>query len=551
MGHHNFSNPNPANRNSPRRTIAKVVAALVVVTLCSWGLVAVLRQNSVRPAAAGACPDTTTVRVMTSTSFAPVLQDLAPSLARSKVCLRLEVKVVDGRPALGALAASSADVWIPDDGAWAMTVGDDVLAPRGQAGARTVLATSPIYQVTDPDTAERITAAGGSWFTLSGMLSGGSGMTLAVRDPATSGDGMVAFGSLGEAVWLKKGMDSATVASVAIRGAGRTVTGDGPALPTRAGEVGLVPEYALIPALGSGTNMTVLSGSDRTAMLRFTWLPLAAAVADLDRRAALAKLLDALTSSSAERALAAAGLRRPNGGPPPNVPAARLPELTDESFEVMVPHHVDHVFAAWYPQERRANLLLAVDASGSMNRIARGTSTSLIRLAAQGCTLVGAMLPDDARLAVWDFSTLIDPPRDHRVLLESGPLTSAHRKRLAGAVGQLQGQPAGTGLYDTILAAYRSAVASFQPGMPNQVLVITDALHLHDSQTITISQLTSKLRASADPARPVSLTVAAFSSEPDRGFKAALESVKGSLVRIDSGQQIAAVMVHAGVGGLR
>jgi len=34
---------------------------------------------------------------------------------------------------------------------------------------------------------------------------------------------------------------------------------------------------------------------------------------------------------------------------------------------VLAAHHVDHVFAAWYPADRRTSLLIVVDVSGSMD----------------------------------------------------------------------------------------------------------------------------------------------------------------------------------------
>jgi hypothetical protein len=547
MGRHRSS-----GSSSPNAVVARAVGALVAVILFAGALVAVMRPGSLLPAAADPCHGTTTLRVMTSSSFSPVLADLAPKLASNPDCLRLAVTVVDGRQAFDRLTFAKTDVWIPDDGAWAMRLGADVLTPPGQVGAHVVLATSPIYQVTDKATATRIKAAGGTWDALSGLLAGGSGVRLAVRDPAGSGDGLVAFGALGEAVWLKKGMDSATVASVATRRVSRAVTGGGPALPSRPGEVGLVPEYALAPALKSTAGqLDVLTGADRTSMLRFTWLPLTAAVANPARKAALERLLGALKSKAADRAIGAANLRRPGGGPPPGVPAGRVPQLASRSFDGILPHHIDHIFAAWYPEDRRAKLLVVVDVSGSMASPAPGTNTSLIRLVASGCASVDSLLPDDSQLGLWEFGSQLAPPRDYLTLVPSAPLTPDHRRALSGAIGKLAALSTGTGLYDTILAAYQSAVASYQPGMPNQVLVFTDGVNESDPGGITLKQLTAGISAVADPRRPVSLAVAAFGSKPDGGLKDALKQVESSVVRVGTAPQVAAVFVHAAVGGLR
>ncbi len=531
---------------------ARVVLALILVIVAASALVAILAPDSVRQAVAAPCSDATTLHVVTTSSFKPVLDDLRPTLTRGKYCLRLDVKVVNGRSALPSLAVSSADVWIPDDTAWAMRAGEDLLAPSGESGAHAVLATSPIYQVADRETAQRITAAGGTWASLAAMLAGGAGMRLVVPDPDESGDGMVALAALGDAVWLRKGMDSATVASVAIRQVGRDAPEDTVALPGGASEVGLVPEYALIPKLKTtAAQLDALTGSDRTAMLRFTWYPLSAAVAKPDRKAALGRLLDLLKSSRGKKAMGAAGLRAPDGGAPPGVAPGRLPKLTAPPFAVIKPHHVDHVFAAWYPAERKANLLVVVDVSGSMGAAAPGTKTPLIKLVAGGVASVASLLPPDSRLGLWEFGSKLDPPRDYRPLVPSAQLNGPHRAALMTAVGKLAALKTGTGLYDTMLAAYGSAVASYQPGMPNQVLVFTDGVNEFDPGGITLAQLGAQLRGLYDERRPVTLTVAAFGAKSDGGLGKVLKVTNGSVVRVDSAAKVGAVFVHAAVGGLR
>jgi len=288
------------------------VAAVLVVSVVGWVLSTRMPEQMQPPAASGPCRSSMTLRVVTAAAFEPVLTQLAPTLERAPECLRLETTTFDGQPALDHVRAAAPDVWIADDGAWAMDTGPDLLVPRGRAGSGDVLATSPIYQVTDTATAERITDAGGSWLALANLLSRGSGLRLTAPPPAGSGAGLVGFGAFAEAVWLDRGVHIATAVSVAARRASRPHRGPGPALPTRPGEIGLVPEYALLPVLGSAAeNLAILTGSDRTAMLRFTWFPGAAAVDDPGRRVALDQLRAALTSTDADTMVDKAGLRRP------------------------------------------------------------------------------------------------------------------------------------------------------------------------------------------------------------------------------------------------
>lgn len=538
--------------HSGRRTALWVAVAVLVVVLTASIVVALVAIRSSEETPGAAAPSCArTLRVVTSSSFAPVLAELEAGLDRDGDCVALDTVVVDGREAAGRVAEREADVWIPDDASWAAAARQGLLAEEGTAGSGTVLATSPIYMVADRSTATRIERAGGSWEELAEMLTGPSGLRLAVRDPNGSGDGMVAAGSIGEAVWLEYGMDASAMALATALRVTRTVRGAGPALPERSGEVGLVPEYALLPVLDRLGDAAVLSGSDHTALLRFGWLPTAAAAGTPEKAAALGRLLSALKGPSAATAISAARLRRPDGAVPPDAPRDRLPKLTAKPFEVLKPHHVDHVFASWNVQDRKGSILLVVDVSGSMQEPAAGTRAPRIDLVRQGCLTVAKLLPDEAALGLWSFGSHLDGARDYRTLLKIAPLTSAQRGVVSRAVGRLRSEKTGTGLYDTILAAYRSATASYLPGMPNQVVVFTDGRNEDDPDSITAAQLKARLAATADPKRPVVLTVVAYGVDPDAELLAAVvDPVHGYVSQVRTPEEVSAAFMHAAASGL-
>jgi hypothetical protein len=525
-----------------------VAAATVAATLPR----ALGQDHAAEPPPAPRCVTTTALRVTAASSIAGVLDGLAPTLARGPDCVTLQVTARDGRPAARGIAASRTDVWIPDDGAWAAFAARRVLAEPGQAGAGTVVASSPIYMVTDPAAGARITEGGGSWLVLSSLLNDRPRLRLAVRGPATSGDGLVAAGALGEAVWLRSGMDASSMAMVGAVRQTRLVRGPAPALPRRPGEVGLVPEYALLPTLDSAPDTVVLSGSDRTALMRFTWFPTAAAAGDPERSAALYQVLMTLTGADAAPLLSRAQLRRPDGGPPPDAARYELPSLAPASFAVIAPHHADHILATFYPAERRANLLLVVDVSGSMGDPAPGSRAPLMSLVRRGVLSVGSLLPNDSRLGLWSFGFKLDPPYDHRVELPSAALSRAHRRDLSAAVRNLNSLNSGTALYDTILDAYRAAQAAYVRGVPNQVLFFTDGHDQDDPDSIGVSTLVDRLRAAVDPKRPVEVAVVVFGTRPDTAaLKALLAPVNGYLEPVTSAEQVAGAFVHVAVGGLR
>jgi hypothetical protein len=407
--------------------------------------------------------------------------------------------------------------------------------------------------VTDPATGARIQEAGGSWVALSGLLSDRTGVRLAVREPAGSADGLVGAGALGEAVWLRRGMDASSIAMVSTLHNTRTVRGLGPALPAEAGEVGLVPEYALLPRLASrARNSVVLTGTDRTAMMRYSWFPTASAAGAPERRVALYRVLMALTGAEATDGLAAAQLRRPDAGPPPDAAQNRLPKLAPASLGVIAPHHADHILATWYPSERRANLLLVVDVSGSMGDPPPGSRSSKIALVQQGVLTVANLLPANSRLGLWQFGFRLNGARDYEVVLPAASLGAVQRKRLARSVRTLRALDSGTALYDTVLDAYRAAQAAYTPGVPNQVLFFTDGHDQDDPDAISPAVLSERLRAVADPRRPVELAMVVFGTEADAAFlKTVLAPVNGYLEPVVSAAQVAGMFVHVAVGGLR
>jgi hypothetical protein len=460
------------------------------------------------------------------------------------------VTTADGRAAVRRAAEIKADVWIPDDASWAGPGAGLGLAPAGTGGAGTVLATSPFFMVADRPTMVRLQQSGGTWLSLAHEVAGGDRLRLVIRDPAGSGDGMVAAGSVADAVWLDEDMDASALWLADARRTTRIVADGGPALPTAAGEIGLVPEYTLLPAIAGGdTGLGALPGNDHTAMLRYTWFPLAAAVADPVRSAALDRLRTRLREPSAVAAITAANLRAPDSAPKPT--ATSLPAPAATPFDVFDPHKVDHVFATWYAQDRRTNLLVVVDVSGSMADPAPGSKASRIDLVREGCRSVGALLPDESRMGLWEFGSELDGKRDYRRLVDAGPLDDGQRNRLGRAVGRLKAQETGTGLYDTVLAAYTSARDSYRPGVPNQVLVFTDGRNEDDENSMSAAQLSAALAKAADPQRPVMLSVVTFGRAAEaKVVEDAVKPVNGYVDVLTSAHEVAAVFIHVAAGGL-
>src|SRR5690349_10012211 len=327
------------------RVLRAVILVAVLSLVIGAGWFAVQHRDQLANANGDGCP--TTLKVVTASSFAPVLASAARTLRAGANCVQVDTRISEGRSAAAQVAESGADAWIPDDAAWTATIGAETLAPKGNGGAGRVLATSPFYLVTDAPTAARIKAAGGTWLGLSDLLTTKpDGMQLVVRDPSTSGDGMIAAGAVGEAVWNARGMDASSLALADTEKVTRTVMHDLAATPQRDKEVGVIPEYALFSTLGvSSAERVYLSPSDNTAELRFTWLPTVGALADSRRASALQRLLAAFDTPDVRQALATAGLRGPDNVRTSLPGADRLPPVTAKPFDVIPPQHLHHFFA--------------------------------------------------------------------------------------------------------------------------------------------------------------------------------------------------------------
>ncbi len=527
--------------------MAAAVTVLVVAALLGWR-----GGTPVAPVSAAPSRCERVVRVLTASSFAPVLNRLGTQVGQGADCVRVVTVESDGRAAATRLASEDPDVWIPDDASWASTAPADLLAPKGSHGSGTVLATSPIFMVAGEKAEARLRQAGGTWKGLADLVEKDPAVRLVVGEPSASGDGMIAAGSLAEAVWLDAGMDASALALAKIVPKTRTVDDDA-ALPTRDGEVGLVPEHAWLASTQppGAAGRRLMAGRDHIALQRFAWFVTAKAAAHPERAKAVDALLAALTGPGTARALDASGLRGPDGRTPPTQAARRVPDLTGAPLPVLGPHHVDHVFASWYRQDRRMTVTMVVDVSWSTSERAPGSRERLIDLIRKGCRTVGEMLPETSRLGLWKFGSRLNGNRDYRVMVPSGELTAPKRKSLEAAVASLDAEHTGTGLYDTILAAYTAARNSYTAGTSNQVMVFTDGINEDDPGSISLQELTRRLKRAQDPRRPVELSVVGFGKRAElEAIKTALEPVDAYVESLQNARQVEAMFIHLATGGL-
>ena len=185
----------------------------------------------------------------------------------------------------------------------------------------------------------------------------------------------------------------------------------------------------------------------------------------------------------------------------------------------------------WRALRRPANVLAAIDTSGSMAEPAPGLPVSKLavfqKAAAQAVSLFNAR----SRLGLWEFSSLLDGPRDYRQLVPARPLAARvgpvdQRALVIGSTARMK--PAGnTGLYDTIDAGYREVLRTWRRDQQNILVVMTDGKN-EDVSGLSLPQLVSSLRAHADPKRPITAIFIAYGADADvRSMGTAAAAVHG------------------------
>ena len=88
----------------------------------------------------------------------------------------------------------------------------------------------------------------------------------------------------------------------------------------------------------------------------------------------------------------------------------------------------------------------------------------------------------------------------------------------------------GSGLYDTIAAAYKRATSAWKPGYTNTVIVVADGPN-EDDYGLTLDLLKKQLAASKNAAKPVRLVVLGLGDRADA-------NAMGQIVSITGGQYV-------------
>lgn len=227
-----------------------------------------------------------------------------------------------------------------------------------------------------------------------------------------------------------------------------------------------------------------------------------------------AELATWFKSTAGLDALAKAGLRAPTGEPLAEGgfgDHADLGAVPSDDFDV--------VLGRFNVLSVPSSLLAVFDASGSMNRQFGGRTRT--DFAIEAALIALDAYPDQTRIGIWAFST--DQDGEGKDWIEMAAMKRlddetegvTHRKFLTQQAKTLRSRNRGaTGLYDTTLAAYKTALEEFDRSYFNTVILLTDGAN-EDKGSISLKDLVKELEQLRDPNREIRVISIGITTDAD------------------------------------
>ncbi|WP_088997436.1 substrate-binding domain-containing protein [Micromonospora echinaurantiaca] len=441
--------------------------------------------------------------------------------------------------------AVSPDVWIPDSSTWLARLKDGGATAFDPANGASI-ARSPVVVAMPEPIASRLGWPDKklTWNNLLGELKSDKPLNTGIVEPTTDAAGLSGLLSLTAAAGAAGGADAQRDTVGALRALANSRS------KLRQDLLARFPTSPDPTTIASGLGAAPLSEEDVIAYnKKKPPVPLAAlylepAPMPLDypyavlpgiepaKASAARVLFEVLTQSTFRNRLAAQSLRSPDGNwgsgfeapagaPSPAGGAPAPPTAGGTAAGGLDAAAIGSAVSSWAIATQSGRMLAVIDVSGSMkaevptaNNATRQQVT--VEAARRGLTL----FDDSWSIGLWTFSTNLDNSRDYRQLVPIGRLSS-RRGQLEQALGGIRSSSGDTGLYDTMLAAYKEVQEGWEPGRVNSIVLFTDGKN-EDANGISQQKLLSELNKIKDPERPIQVVIIGIG---DKVSKAELESI--------------------------
>jgi len=228
------------------------------------------------------------------------------------------------------------------------------------------------------------------------------------------------------------------------------------------------------------------------------------------------------------------GFEAPAGAPSP----AGTPQVTESANSGGTaaggsdPAVINKTLATWTAVTLPGRLLAVIDISGTMGgKVPSAGNVTRMQLTQQAASKGLGLFSDDWAVGLWVFSSNLGGGKDYKELVPIQPVSSG-RSRLAAQLGQVKPIKGGdTGLYDTILAAYKNVQNDWQSGRVNSIVLLTDGIGNDDPDGgITHPALLTELKKIRDDKKPVQLIIIGLGDEVNQGPLDQITKVTGGRV---------------------
>ena len=436
-------------------------------------------------------------------------------------------------------AASPAfDAWIPDSSLWVNVArsfpqGAQLVQPTSLTVAR-----SPLMIVMPRSVAAEVPAYGSSvgWqFLLPQRVGGpatGLGLHVEFPDPARSTAGLATL------IQLQSLLGSGSSALAAFTDFVLNVqvtSGTGSltsltSLAQRAGDeraVTIASEQSIAQFDRAHPAADALAGRypvQGTPELNYPYV--LTATSQLERQAGQ-EFEKALKSSYATSYVQYLGFRSAAGTAPGWIGQYGLDTAQPKLTAAAAPGQAETSLQAWQKLSLGSRDLVLLDVSEQMATPVSPTGTTLEQVLIQAASLGLTHFPDSTQMGIWAFASHLDGNLPYKQLVPVGPLPAplgliTRRQQITQTTEQgkpVAGAPAA--LYSSILAAFKSLSASYQPRYVNAVLVLTAGID-NAKGDMSSTALVRQLRALYNPNKRVEIVPLMFGTA---GNFAALQQV--------------------------
>jgi hypothetical protein len=422
------------------------------------------------------------------------------------------------------------DVWIPDSSSW-------LLRLTAEASGFTPSSISPIARSPVVLAMPEPVATGFGWpdakLTWGKMVSQlrtGTNLRTGIVDPTRDAAGLAGLLALGQAAGAA-GAESQAATTAALRALAQGRSALRPDLLARfprstdsaavASALSAAPlsEQAVIAYNAAKPPIALAALYVEPAPLSLDYPMAVLPGIDPAKARAAEGLKAALNSSSFRDRLAGQGLRGPDGvggngfatpagaPSPAGTPSAAAGEGGGAEAQAQAVLAMERALATWTAITLPARMLAVIDVSGSMlEKVPSARNATRAQVTSEAARRGLGLFDDSWAVGLWAFSTELVGSRDYLELVPVGPLSN-NRSAILAATGRLTPKRTGdTGLYDTLLAAYKTVQAGWDPGRVNSVVMLTDGEN-DDDNGISLPTLLASLKRLKDPKRPIQVVL--------------------------------------------